>query len=1154
MTGDMQMRRSTAFGKRVATMSTPRGILATMVALASLPSLPVLAQEGAAGIEEVVVTGSRITRSNIDSAQPVSTISADDILRSGQLDVAEVLNDNPALLSTISSGNSLDSTAANLGAAGNVGGSAADLRGLGFERTLTLVNGRRHVSGIEGTSSVDVGTIPSGLIERVEVLTGGASAIYGADAVTGVVNFILRDDFEGFELDFTPGLAGEGDAESYRASALFGRNFAEGRGNITIAVQYDYDDGLRKGDRGHFDDDGPANDDFNPARRFQTGDIGSGATPNFAQFYDFGTTGLFPVGLRIPDAETFAADYEAEFGEAPTLTEAEVALIDRAANAPPRAILPGRTFNITSPYGVVALGDFGLEVPLGSEPDLDGDGTSDCLQSFTGYNSSLDGAGSFGAAGGCWFIDADGSIVPQVDGLVAGNFNQFGASQSYIAPSRPYVIPKNERYAINVNGRFEVTEQMELFWETKYVRQDVEFGGDGHQFTDLLLGAPDNPFLPAELAAFADNEGVGFVGAGGLRISRDSDDWGENLSTNERETWRVVAGLRGSFDSLGLDYEISANRGRFERKLVDRENMIADRFFAAIDAVTDPATGNPVCRSDLDPTAFPATTPFDIFSFVGGGVPSSFFTFTPGDGQCRPMNIWGGRGAMSQESIDFVTYTSTVEETIEQTVYTAFISGDSGAFLSLPAGPISFAFGGEWRDEESAQSFDELDSGIIQVDGVTHDGIAFSAGDFVGDVSSAGGLGGAPSVTLVSGAAGYDVWDVFAELSVPVFADQFLAEELTVNGAFRRADYSTFGSNETYSYGGVWSPVSDLRFRASYARAVRVPNIFELFAPDQGAFFRPADPCDAGQVGNAADPVLRQANCVAALQAISVPDENIFDGQGNYAFQDPLSAGFPGVTGGNSNLDPETADTVTWGFSLRPRLLPGFTFSLDFWDIDIEDAVVPLTSQNIVDGCYDAPSLQNSFCELIGRNDTPTSAQAGGLDFLRQTRINFGAAETEGYDITASYDFTLFDTDLSLSLLASRVEKLDLIQPGAPGEPDTVDPELGEARRPEWSGQAGLDITRGPLSLSFSTMYQSRQTLAYEDGVEIETAFQNYGDGAYAGQIFMHDVNGSWQFSEQILFYGGIQNVTDEEPFSTEFAYPISPRGRYFFAGVNWRM
>jgi len=185
--------------------------------LAGVASTPfTYAQDaGAPAIEELVVTGSRLQRvDNATSTQPLSVISAEDLSSSAAVDIGEILNENPALLSSVTSTNSLGGAAQNSGRASNAGGSALNLRALGSQRTLTLVNGRRHVSGIEGTSSVDVSTIPSALIERVEVLTGGASAVYGADAVTGVVNFVLRNDYEGVDIDFRTGLSGEGDAST----------------------------------------------------------------------------------------------------------------------------------------------------------------------------------------------------------------------------------------------------------------------------------------------------------------------------------------------------------------------------------------------------------------------------------------------------------------------------------------------------------------------------------------------------------------------------------------------------------------------------------------------------------------------------------------------------------------------------------------------------------------------------------------------------------------------------------------------------------------------------------------------------------------------------------------------------------------------------
>lgn len=1113
------------------------------------------AANGQDALEEVLVTGTRMVRSNATTAQPISTISAEQLMQSGTTDIGEILNDNPALLSSITSSNSLDDEASNVSSADNVGGSALDLRGLGFQRTLTLVNGRRHVSGIEGTSSVDISTIPSALIENVEVLTGGASAVYGADAVTGVVNVVLKDDFEGVEVDFRPGVSSEGDAETSNLSILLGRNFNEGRGNVVLGLQHEHSAGLRAGDRPFLANDGMYDDDANPALRFQTGDIDASSTPNFSRYYDFDNTALYPVGLRIPTADAFAASYEEAFGAAPKLTDAELALIERAANAPPRVFLPGRTYNVTSPYGVVSIGTFGTgSTPLGSEPDLDGDGTPDCLQSFAGYNSTYGGAASSGGAGGCWYLDETGTPIPYRDGLVAGNFNQFGASQSFIAPNTPYVIPKEDKYLFNLNGHYEFSPKAELFWESKYVHHEIEFGGGGHNFTDLLYGAPDNPFLPDALKPYANNEGHEAIGPGGLYISRDSDDWGPNISTNERNTYRVVAGVRGTFDRPALDYEFSANFGRFERKLIDREAMITDRFFAAIDVVTDPATGNPVCRSDLDPTAYPRTTPFNIPTYVGGGVPSSFFTFTPGDGQCKPANIWGGRGAISQEAIDFFTYDRIVEEEIEQSVVSGFISGDTSSLFSLPAGPVGFVLGAEWREERSAQTFDDYDRGIIQVSGVTPDGIAFSPGDFVGDVSDAAALGSDPSTTLANTDARYDVWDLFAEISLPLLASKPFADELTLDAAVRRADYSTFGDNTTYRYGLVWSPVSDVRFRANYSVAIRVPNLFELYSPEQGQRFRPVDPCDADQIGQGPDPALRQANCIAHLTALDVPLENMFDGAGNYQFDDPLSAGFPGVISGNPELEPENATTRTLGVVLQPRFADGLVLSLDYWDIVIEDAISSISAQNIVNGCYDAPSINNPFCELIQRNANPTSAQSGGFTFLRQTMLNFGAAEAAGWDLSAAYTLETGRFLIGIDAIVTKQNKLQFIEPTNPGEPPLIDDELGEMRRPEWSSQLSINVSTGSISASWQTQYLSKQVLGYEDGGEIETALQNFGPAAFTDDVFIHNVSGAYDVSDKLRLYGGVANLTDEKPFVTERAYPVSPVGRTLYVGVNFRL
>ena len=166
-------------------MKKPKGLVAAIAVGASLAVVnPSFAEEEV--IEEQIVTGSRLQTTNETASQPIATISEQALSKSGQFDIGEVLNDSPSLLTSVTGTNSsipqrLTSARRRISVA------ALDLRGMGFKRTLTLVNGRRHVAGIEGTAAVDISTIPAALIDRVDVLSGGASAVYGADALTGVV-------------------------------------------------------------------------------------------------------------------------------------------------------------------------------------------------------------------------------------------------------------------------------------------------------------------------------------------------------------------------------------------------------------------------------------------------------------------------------------------------------------------------------------------------------------------------------------------------------------------------------------------------------------------------------------------------------------------------------------------------------------------------------------------------------------------------------------------------------------------------------------------------------------------------------------------------------------------------------------------------------
>lgn len=182
---------------------------------------------------EIVVTGSRLRRTGDETPIPVVILDEEEIALSGATNINQIANDIPALGQGTNANNNFGANAANAGT------SLLNLRGLGTNRTLVLVNGRRHVGGSAGDTAVDVNTIPIALIERVEVSTGGASVAYGADGVSGVVNFILKDDFEGFRIDTQAGITSRGDGANYYAALTAGQNFAEDRGNVTISLSYD---------------------------------------------------------------------------------------------------------------------------------------------------------------------------------------------------------------------------------------------------------------------------------------------------------------------------------------------------------------------------------------------------------------------------------------------------------------------------------------------------------------------------------------------------------------------------------------------------------------------------------------------------------------------------------------------------------------------------------------------------------------------------------------------------------------------------------------------------------------------------------------------------------------------------------------------------
>ena len=597
--------------------------LAVAVAIASASPIGALAQQqgqpAAAQIEEVVVTGSRIPANpNLVSTTPVQSINEEAIRLSGELNLADVVNDIPALVSSITSENS------------DTGANELNLRGLGGERTLTLVNGRRHVAGFRGTQAVDIGTIPRALVKSVEVTTGGASAVYGADAVTGVVNFVLRDDFEGFRFDFRGGMPEDDGGDNYALDALFGRNFQDGRGNLVLAVSYEKDSTVRYGER------------------------------NWSRDNGISSTG--PNGNPDPDG-------------------------------PPRAVVDDARFWLTSQEGSIAPTFGGRDVTY---VDINQNGIADCQESE---------GGRVGFLAGCWLTNPDGSVRVNQDGTVINGLWGTGGDGGRLNLNQDYLFPETDRVVVNFNGRYDFTEDLRGYFEAKYVNGESTSFGEQDAFYDTLFIRADNPFIPQQLAPVLEQ-------TGGLLLTQDPLDFSDNNPfVYTRETTRFVGGFEWQFaESHTLD--VSVNYGRFEQ--TDEETgLYLDRVFAALDATAGPG-GNAVCRSDLDPNAAYETDYFAAGNgFADGGFSSDrYYTFTPGDGQCAPLNPFGTYSA-SPEAQNFITAELEDQLVVEQTVFAAILAGQFDVLDVVLDGPIGYAAGIEYREESSDNRLDPLRLGIL---------------------------------------------------------------------------------------------------------------------------------------------------------------------------------------------------------------------------------------------------------------------------------------------------------------------------------------------------------------------------------------------------------------------------------------------------------
>jgi outer membrane receptor protein involved in Fe transport len=608
-----------------------------------------------------------------------------------------------------------------------------------------------------------------------------------------------------------------------------------------------------------------------------------------------------------------------------------------------------------------------------------------------------------------------------------------------------------------------------------------------------------------------------------LTLRRNLIDLGPRQEDATRETSRIVLGVDGKL-AEDWQYEVSVNYGRFDEDTVVLGNLNQQRFLLAMDATRD-GSGNVVCRSKIDPAA--AVGLSQLLDPAPGAFADSLLAADIA--ACVPLNPFGD-GSVTQAMHDYLTNDTTSKGRITQFVQGASISGTTRQWFSLPAGPIGVAFGLEHRTEEN----------FFKADDLVANGITFY---------NALPLFNPPK---------FEVKEAFAEFRVPVLANKTLAEELTVNLAGRYSDYEgKTGGVFAYNYGLDWAPLESLRFRVGKARAVRAPNLTDLYSAQGQNFATVIDPCSAANIATGS--ATRAANCAAAGRPASY----------NYAYTATLEI----LSGGNPNLTEETSDSFTAGLVFRPTFLTGFSFSADYFDIDINNVITAPSAQQILNACYDAPNINNQFCGLFQRagagggpgGEEPFRVIEGSL---QQTLLNYAKSNARGIDFEAAYSHELGD----LGLLGSRLvytralQRDDFLDPTQPGFADRVLSELGD---PKSAFNLELDFKRGPLSLGYELRYIGKMALNFAEDTETVQG-RPAQNGDYAGRccypsVIYHDIRAGYDFTTGLNAYVGIDNVANKDPplgligttgngttFSAQSAI-YNVRGRFFFAGAKYK-
>jgi iron complex outermembrane receptor protein len=696
----------------------------------------------------------------------------------------------------------------------------------------------------------------------------------------------------------------------------------------------------------------------------------------------------------------------------------------------------------------------------------------------------------FGASGGRLPNGAPGTLtlIPGRPGTSTGDFRlyNFATDGFNFAPDN-YLLTPQERASVFAQARYQITDSIVFRSEVLYNNRrsaqlladtPLTIGTGGARLIELgIQVAPDAAFNP--------------FGQTVTRVQRRLFETAGRVFRQDADTFRFAGGFDGGFDLFDRSFTWDVNYTYSD---------------STVNRTTDGLVNLERVRRAIGPAA----------NCRGQAT----------DG-CVPLNLFGGPGSITPQMLNYIEFTAQDEFRNDLRNYTANLTGD---LFELPAGPLGFAAGYEYRRV----------TGFDQPDALTSSGV--SSGN-----------------ARLPTAGGYSLDEFYAEFNLPLLKDLAFAEIFEINLAARSSDYSNFGDTTNGKLGFRWKPITDLLVRGNYSEGFRAPAISELFSGQSDSFPPLTDPCSASS--NPAGDVL--ARCRNGFGGVA----------GTPAGYQQVNAQIRTTVGGNPNLGPELATTRTLGLVYSPGYLEGLDLFLDWYRIELTGTVGLPQAQNIINNCYVGGLSED--CSTIARD--PAS---GNVIELLAVLDNLGEFTVEGWDFTASYRFdTEFGRFRVLSDNAYFSEWTGIL---APLTPETSFNGNYFDRTPTWRLRSNitLDWQRGDWGASLSTRYLSamdedcalpqavavaltRAGITTADPCSkpnvISATFANAGAENEIDATWYFDAQATWDAPCNARIAGGVRNLTDEEPpvafstFQNQFDPQYDVPGRFWYVQYTQR-